>query len=159
MLSALGLAIVPFLFSCTASGLDGRLDKIEERVTELEAAISNVNDNTTTVNSLYRKNLLIQGYEAKHDEKGNETGYDLTFSDGTVAHIIFGDKADGKTPILGVDRDGDWAYSIDGGDHFLKVEGADTPGSEDGYATSLHRQKWFLDDFHRWRTDLAAHFE
>lgn len=29
MLSALGLAIVPFLFSCTASGLDGRLDKIE----------------------------------------------------------------------------------------------------------------------------------
>ncbi len=141
LLSAFGLAIVPFLFSCTASGLDGRLDKIEERVTELEAAISSVNDNATTVNSMYRKNLLIHGYEVKHDANGNETGYDLTFSDGTVAHIIFGEKADGKAPILGVDRDGDWAYSIDGGDHFLKVEGADTPGSEDGYTPRMSVDK------------------
>ena len=141
LLSAFGLAIVPFLFSCTASGLDGRLDKIEERVTELEAAISSVNDNATTVNSMYRKNLLIHGYEVKHDAKGNETGYDLTFSDGTIAHIIFGNKADGKAPILGVDRDGNWAYSIDGGEHFLKVEGADTPGSEDGYTPRMSVDK------------------
>lgn len=142
ILSALVLTTVTVLFSCTAGNLDGRLDEIDDRLSSLEASISKVNDNATAVNAMYRKNLLISEFKQKLDGGGNEIGYDLTFSDGSVARIVYGTKVEGSAPIIGVDRDGDWAFSIDGGEHFLKVPGAETPGSEDGHTPRASIDKY-----------------
>ncbi len=136
-LSALVLAVIAALSSCSVSNLENRIDELDGRLAALEEAVTKVNDNITTVNALYRKNLLISEFKAKVDGGGNETGYDLSFSDGTVASIVYGDKIEGSAPIIGVDRDGDWAVSVDGGEHFTKVEDADTPGSEDGYTPRI----------------------
>lgn len=70
ILSALVLATVTILFSCTAGNFDGRLDEIDGRLSSLEASISKVNDNATAVNAMYRKNLLISEFKQKLDGGG-----------------------------------------------------------------------------------------
>ena len=130
-LTALWGVTAMLTLSCTTSNLETRIDELDGRLAVLESLVSKVNDNATAVNALYRKNLLISEFSPEVKD-GKEVGYALTFSDGTVAHIVYGEETEGNAPIIGVDRDGDWAVSVDGGENFTKVEGTDKPGSEDG---------------------------
>lgn len=68
---------------------------------------------------------------------GGGIGYDLTLSSGEVLHVIYGDCLEGVAPVLGVDKDGDWTYSIDGGETFVKISSTEKPGSENGYTPQI----------------------
>lgn len=157
----IGTLLLSALPACTSADFSGKLDGLELRMEKLESSVSKVNDNATAVNTLYRKNILISEYRKTTDASGKETGYDLTFSNGETAHIIFGEKIEGSAPILGVDRDGDWAVSVDGGRTFVKVDECGKPGSEDGYTprTSIDRNGFWLvstDGGQTWQRILNA---
>lgn len=135
--------IVVVIASCRKDSLNGRLDGLESRIKELEETISKINDNTLAVNALYRKNILITSF------KLNENGYDLSLSSGEVLHITYGDKIDGLAPIVGIDEDGEWAISNDGGKSFTKIPDAALPGSKNG-STPLVR----VDKYGFWNISL-----
>ena len=130
ILQIASLAAVVSLAGCTGS-LEDSVTSLEKRVADLETVYSDINDNATALNALYRENLLITDYEERV-ENGVAVGYDITFSDGKTIRITFGKSMEGKAPMIGVNDMGKWVMSIDGGKTFTEIDGASTPWSEDG---------------------------
>ncbi len=114
------------IVSCVSPEYSKKLDRLEKRIVYLEDLIAMINDNATAANELYRTNILISDY-SKTDH-----GYDLALSDGQVLHITYGIEMEGVAPILGVNSEGKWIISTDGGKTFTEVAGSSKPGAQNG---------------------------
>lgn len=97
--------------------LDSRLDSLEDRIRSLETAVSTVNDNALAASALLRENTLIVGIT----ETGN--GYVLEMEDGLTVEVIYGMDAEGIVPLIGIDENGRWTMSFDGGVTFSVIPG------------------------------------
>lgn len=110
------------LASCVdTSQLESDLSRLEDKVAAMEETVVNVNDNTVTVYALYKSGLIIMDINAYDDG----TVYRLDMSDGSTLDIHISEDGTGITPVMGVDENGNWIYSVDGGKNFQPVEGAD----------------------------------
>lgn len=81
--------------------LNARLDAVE---TELEALNSSIQHFQEALNG----KILITGY--KKNEKGD---YTLSLSNGEEL-VVFGGQPQGEIPTLGINKDGNWTYTLDG---------------------------------------------
>lgn len=81
--------------------LNARLDAVE---TELEALNSSIQHFQEALNG----KILITGY--KKNEKGD---YTLSLSNGEEL-VVFGGQPQGEIPTLGINKDGNWIYTLDG---------------------------------------------
>lgn len=112
------------------------IESLRERVTALETQVGDVNRNIVALHRLMDASTVIVGVEK------TETGYVLSLSDGTELPVFLGLQVGARVPILGIDEDGYWIYSVDNGVTFqrLKVggepvsayptlEGEHTPGA------------------------------
>ena len=123
-------ALVLGLSSCTnTEALESELSDLEGRAEALEKTVSQVNDNAISAYTLITGGQIVMEVNA-HD---NKTVYSLELSDGSSIDIYITAEGEGITPIVGVDEDGRWIYSIDGGTTFTVVEGTE----EDPVANSI----------------------
>ena len=115
--------------SCVDTGeLESQLSGLEDRVSALEQTASKVNENTIAIYSMLVEGNIIM--EVKAHENG--TVYSLELSDGSSVDIYISETGEGITPVIGVDENGDWIYSLDG-EEFLPVPGMD----EDGMGSAI----------------------
>ena len=126
------LSLVGVLFlavSCNKyddSDLWSKVNSIDQRVTDIENALSQMNQNisaiSTTLNAL-KNNVYVTNVKEIAD------GYVITFSDGQVITVNHGkDGADGLTPRIG--SNGNWW--IGNTDTGVKAEGADGKDGNNG---------------------------
>lgn len=96
---------------------DSRLDSLEDRIKSLETVVSAANDNAIAASILLRDNTLIVGVTE------TENGYVLEMEDGLTVNVIYGLDAEGIVPLIGVDENGRWIMSFDGGVTFSVIPG------------------------------------
>lgn len=118
MCIAATLAVVVQSCEKTDDLWDG-IDSLRERVAALETQVADVNRNIVALHRLMDASTVIVGVEQ------TETGYILSLSDGTELPVVLGQQIGANVPILGIDSDGYWIYSVDKGATFqqLKVGG------------------------------------
>ena len=108
--------IIAMLCSCERiNDLDARVDLLETKVEDLEAAVSAINDNTISIRTLLQEGIAITGVVR------DDSSYTLELSDGTTITVTDGLKIPVSMPIIGIDEDGDWIISTDGGETFRKI--------------------------------------
>ena len=110
------IAALALLFSCdgTAS-LEKQLDDLDSRVDNIQTLISTTNTNNVALKALLDSKTLIVAHEETSD------GVRLDLSDGSKVEIFYGNTAAWIVPIVGIDEEGRWTVSIDGGQTFTYV--------------------------------------
>ncbi len=116
------------VLSCVdTSSLEDRMDKLSASLDQLEDAVASANSNAIAAGKFLREgNIIIVGH------KSVEHGYELELSDGTTVKVTFGKDAAAIVPVIGVDKDGRWVISVDGGTTFDLISGAAPVGNHDG---------------------------
>lgn len=110
-----------FCMALTLSGCQETDDLWEEvgslkmRVAALESEVGKINSSISAIHALVQESALVVGC------RQTDTGYVLELSDGTSVSVLLGDRIEALVPILGVDADGLWIYSIDDGETFLPL--------------------------------------
>ncbi len=105
---------------------DAEIEKLKIRIEMLEKAAAQANDNAIALHRLVGGKLAVVDMETLED------GYSLALSDGSEVRIFKGSEDNAIAPLLGIDAEGYWVVSIDGGRTFRPIEGADRPDSADG---------------------------
>ena len=107
------------------SGINGRMDDLENRVSELEKLVSDLNTTVQSLSTLVRD--LQDDIRVVSMTTLETGGYELTLSNGQTLTIKDGE--DGKEPSIGVKEDetGTLCWTING--EFLKNDGANVPVS------------------------------
>ena len=107
------------------SGINGRMDDLENRVSELEKLVSDLNTTVQSLSTLVRD--LQDDIRVVSMTTLETGGYELTLSNGQTLTIKDGE--DGKAPSIGVKEDetGTLCWTING--EFLKNDGANVPVS------------------------------
>lgn len=110
-------AVLTFaLQSCEKTDdLRAEIDSLGERVMALEKQVGEVNANIVALHKLLDKSTLIVGVTP------NEMGYVLELSDGTKLPVILGQEIPALVPVLGIDAEGYWIYSLDKGVTFSRL--------------------------------------
>ncbi|MGM9791117.1 MAG: PL29 family lyase N-terminal domain-containing protein [Candidatus Cryptobacteroides sp.] len=121
--AALALCALALTSCVDKEGLSRRMDGLEERISALEDAVIATNANALAASKLLKENTLILGYEK------TEHGYIFNL-EGEQVEIIFGAQAPGIVPMVGVDAQGNWIMSLDGGETWTKIPGASNAFSE-----------------------------
>ena len=128
-------AAMVFCMTLSCSDINAVKNTVNEqndRLSSLEDALESVNGNTLAISALMEGKILITGFEERTDGAGTVVGYRLDLSDGQTVEVTFGDRLDALVPVVGVDEEGTFIYSMDGGKTFSPVEGADKAFAEDG---------------------------
>lgn len=94
-------------------------DRIAARLAELEQQVGVLNGQITAIHTLIGESTVIVGYTP------TATGYKLELSDGTTITVNKGAEIDHAQPIYGVDEEGYWIVSVDGGKSFERITDAD----------------------------------
>lgn len=111
---AAALAVVVQSCEKTDDLWDG-VDSLRERVAALEAQVGDVNRNIVALHRLMDASTVIVGVEK------NPMGYVIFLSDGTELPVILGQEVGARVPILGIDEEGYWIYSVDKGATFQRL--------------------------------------
>ncbi len=85
---------------------------LKDRVTQLESEVGKVNSAIAALHALMQEQTVVVGY------RETTTGYVLELSDGTSVTITLGEEIPALVPILGINSEGFWIYSIDNGETF-----------------------------------------
>ncbi len=110
------VALLPLLHSCeTSDGIQEELDQLTEQVLALEAKVSSINGDIIALHKLLDTSLRIVGVTEK------STSYAIEFSDGSSVEITLGEKIPVLVPLMNIDKDGYWAYSLDGGKTYEQI--------------------------------------
>ena len=111
-------AVSAFLLqSCeNTDGIQDEIDSLRDRVTALESKVGEVNTSIEALHKLMDESTVIVGVTP--DEKG----YVIEFSDGSKYPVIEGEKLDALVPVLGIDSEGYWTVSLDGGATCSRLE-------------------------------------
>ena len=126
------------LAACSeADDIRDRIDRQNERLAALENLVGQVNGNVLAISALFDESILIADFREKTDSGGTVIGYVLELSDGQKIEVTFGDKLDPLVPVIGVDEEGRFICSMDGGETFQPVEGAGKATSTDGITPKI----------------------
>lgn len=125
-LSYLLVCLIPFIATSCLDELETKADDLESRVEAMEDIVTNAHRNAVAIRSLLDGKILITGFQAL------DHGYVLSLSDGTSVTVTYGLTAPSIVPILGIDQDGKWIMSVDGGETFTQIAGAHSPHPQEG---------------------------
>ena len=112
----LAVAFITFSFTSCYDDTEvwNSIDSLDSRVTALEKKCENMNSDIAALQTLLQ---ALQANVYVVSVKDTDSGYTITFSDGTVATIHDGQKgADGYTPQVSIAQaaDGLWYWTLDG---------------------------------------------
>lgn len=94
------------------------VNDLKLRISELENEIGEINSSISALYSLMKESTVIVGCQ-----KSSE-GYTLELSDGKTISVIVGKQIPALVPIIGIDSDGYWIYSVDNGENFQHLTDA-----------------------------------
>lgn len=144
------------LQSCEKTdGIQDEIDGLRDRVTALESKVGEVNTAIVALHQLMDEATVIVGVTP--DEKG----YVIEFSDGSKYPVIEGEKLEAVVPVMGIDAEGYWTVSLDGGATSTRLEVGGEPVSawpvadgehEDGAAGTTPRLRVTADG--QWEVSL-----
>ena len=118
-LTAACLAAASGWISCVdTEELESKLQNLEDKTAVLEQRASEINGNAISAYKMITEGQIVMAVNA-HD--GNNTVYRLDLSDGSTIDIYIAQDGKGITPVVGVDEQGNWIYSVDGGNSFQTV--------------------------------------
>ena len=118
-LTAACLAAASGWISCVdTEELESKLQNLEDKTAVLEQRASEINGNAISAYKMITEGQIVMAVNA-HD--GNNTVYRLDLSDGSTIDIYIAQNGKGITPVVGVDEQGNWIYSVDGGNSFQTV--------------------------------------
>lgn len=141
----LPLLMASVLTSCTdeLKQAEDKIDALKDRLSTLEGKVKAINDNTHAVKVLLSEGITIEDYRM------TSTGYTVTLSDGRALNITFGSSLTGVVPSVGVDGDGNWIVSVDGGKTWQAIEGATNVNDADGVIPLVK-----VDQFGYWNVSI-----
>ena len=113
-IASLAAASVGWISCTDTEELDSRLTEMEGVAGNLEQMIADINENAISAYKIIKEGGVIMSVHA-HE---NGTVYRLDLSDGSAIDIHIASDGTGVTPIIGVNPEGEWIYSIDGGNEF-----------------------------------------
>ena len=112
------------LQSCEdTDGIRDEIGSLRDRVAALAAGCGQIRPLDLVVgvalHKLMDESTIIVGIES------NAKGYEIELSDGTRLPVILGEKIEALVPVMGIDAEGYWTVSLDGGatSERLKVGG------------------------------------
>lgn len=111
--------------------MDADLDGLKLRIEALEKVAAEVNGNAVALKKLFDSRTTIVGMT------NTDNGYVLELSDGTEVSIVAGTSENSVVPVIGVDADGNWIVSLDGGMTFEPVGEAENIHHTDGMTPNL----------------------
>lgn len=120
-----------------ADDIKNRVRDQNERLTALENLVETVNDNTLAIAALFDETVLIKSFAEKKNASGTVAGYVLSLDNGQDVEVTFGDRLDAVVPVIGIDSQGRFIYSMDGGATFSPVEGAANATAADGLSPKI----------------------
>ncbi|MEG1885114.1 MAG: DUF4955 domain-containing protein [Alistipes sp.] len=113
------LTVMPLMYSCQKTdGIRDEIDNLKDRVTALEAQVNSLNKNIKGLHTLMKESTVIVGVTQ------TATGYIVELSDGTQLPIILGEQIEALVPIMGIDAQGFWIFSLDNGKTFQQLKDA-----------------------------------
>lgn len=116
-------AITLFGSGCQETdGLWTDVNDLKDRIALLESEVGKVNESISDLHKLMQASTVVVGY---HE---TETGYRLELSDGTSVEIILGEVIPALIPIIGIDAENYWIYSLDNGETWSRM--TDAKGEE-----------------------------
>ncbi len=120
---ALILALCCLQPSCGEDLDDIRADAeaLAQRIAALESDVAKLNQEIGNLHTLMQGKAVIVGYTPMPEN----AGYRLELSNGKTITVWHGQEIQHAQPIYGVDADGNWIYSTDGGSTFKPVTDAD----------------------------------
>lgn len=88
------------------------IDDLKGRVQALETQVDALNNNVEAMKALYNEGATIS--------EVSETGgtYTLKLTDGTTLTLTQGSEAEAVIPVVSIDAQGNWQYTVDGGKSF-----------------------------------------
>lgn len=126
-------AMIMTAVSCVdTSQLENDLSDLENRVDAIEEQVAQANSNAVALQKIFDGAIKI--LDAAEREDG--TGYDITFSDGTVISVYAESDGEGVTPVIGIDSEGNWTVKIGDGDPEV-IEGSANAFGDDAPAPQL----------------------
>ena len=146
------LVLLYSAMSCSRiEDLKTEMDSLEQRIAEIESSVSSINDNAIALSIMLRDSIIIVG--VSHDKNS----YILTLNDGTEIKITDGLNIKAIVPVIGIDKDGDWVISMDGGSTFEKLNDSERPSPGDAATPQIKVNKegyWEIsyDDGLTWTT-------
>ena len=131
-------ASVFVLQSCQKTdGIQDEIDSLRDRGAALEAKIGNVNTSIMALHKLMDESLVIVGVEPAE----NGDGYEVKFSDGKSYPVINAEEIKGSvTPVMGIDKEGYWTISLDGGATSVRIESNGEPVSAWPVPGGVHQE-------------------
>lgn len=126
-------SILCLFASCNrVAELEERMDVLSRKITTLEEDVALVNNNAVAIGKFLKgDDIRILAY------KESPGTYTLELSDGTTIKVTYGKIGQGMVPILMIDENGNWVVSVDGGETFDQVYGADTATGNDGASPQI----------------------
>lgn len=123
-------AVLCMLSGCKYDDLEDRVDELENRLEIVEKTLGDMNSNISSLQAIVEAQ---KDGKFVSDIKEVETGYIITFSDGTKITLKHGkDGNDGSSPVIGVKEfEGEiyWTITIDGDTKFIENNGQKIPVS------------------------------
>lgn len=91
------------------------IDDLKGRVQALETQVDALNNNVEAMKALYNEGATIS--------EVSETGgtYTLKLTNGTTLTLTQGSEAEAVIPVVSIDAQGNWQYSVDGGKSFISL--------------------------------------
>ena len=117
-IACLGVGALGWTSCVDTEALESKLTDLEGKAEALEQRAAEINSNAISAYKMIKEGQLVMAVNA-HE---NGTVYSLDLSDGSTIDIYLTENDEGITPIVGVDEDGNWIYSVDGGSTFMKME-------------------------------------
>lgn len=114
---ALALALCSLMLGCSndLDGLRADVAALDKQLAALETDISALNEQIIGVYTLMNESTVIVGCTR------TSSGWRLELSDGRTITVYDGEKIEHAQPIYGIDADGCWIVSLDGGSTFTQV--------------------------------------
>ena len=117
---ALALALCFVMIGCSndLDDLRADADALNKRLIALETDVAALNEQIISVHTLMNESTVIVGCTV------TSTGYRLELSDGRTIVVCEGEKIEHAQPVYGVNAEGNWIVSLDGGKTFTTVTDA-----------------------------------
>ena len=91
------------------------IDDLKSRVQALETQVDALNNNVEAMKALYNGGATIS------EVSETDGTYTLKLTNGTTLTLTQGSEAEAVIPVVSIDAQGNWQYSVDGGKSFIAL--------------------------------------
>ena len=91
------------------------IDDLKSRVSALETQVDALNGNIEAMQTLYNGGATVS------EVTEADGAYVIKLTDGTTLTLTQGSEAEAVIPVVSIDANGNWQYSVDGGKSFISL--------------------------------------